>query len=598
MAEDAWRGRATRDEGEPAMTMPHLMNCAHCAEGWCLECVGHLHAEVQNAQQACALSGTQAHQRGQALDVPRTPEGEPLGSHLARLARKHDLSGDFKAAIRQAAELLSVPGAVLPGAQHGLPEGQEPKYTVNGRAIVNRASNEEIPHDEPVFILRARDVHAMYALRSYLLRLPAGSEHRRAVEARCMDFFNFKAAHLDRMKEPDSQRSCTEPGAADVSFESLLALYRPVAAVTPENGDWLSKAVCRVADAVADALSSTVAAHAPNATVVADEAAAHGALAETLQRFEVEVRDELSAIALTSSRVVTMPGGFKLTRQRDGRIKVQSPFGWCTLKDEAVDVDARILWSLANEVISATQAGSASALSLAPEAGRVAMNDAELKPCPWCHAPSPIALTSEMDGYHVGYVHCPGCGACGPEALPRSKPEDARADARQKWQGLDAIGAIASNERETARRTISSRLAALINLSRRVAAGTSPATVEGVAEALEWCYCQKMRLADAVHHCIEALLEASEEPRLRLSGIRMEDLALAPIKGFHSVEPLGPAHGQISYSVELFYKSMIQHVLGVLVCARTDWCSIELEAESRAAAAYRADREQAAAVSA
>lgn len=324
MAEDAWRRRQTRDERERAMTMPHLMNCAHSAEGWCLECVGHLHSEVQNAQQARASSGAQACQDGQALDVARTPEGEPLGSHLARLARKHDLSDDLKAAIRQAAELLSVPGVVLPGAQHGLSEEQEPKYTVNGRAIINRASSEEIPADEPVFILRARDVHAMYALRSYLLRLPAGSEHRRAVEARCMDFFNFKAAHLDRMKEPDTQGSSSRLGAADVSFDKLLALYQPVAAVTPENGDWLSNAVCRVADAVAEALSSTVAAHAPNATVVADEAAAHGVLAETLQRFEVEVRDAVSAIALTSSRAATLPGGFKLTRQRDGRIKVQS----------------------------------------------------------------------------------------------------------------------------------------------------------------------------------------------------------------------------------------------------------------------------------
>lgn len=29
------------------MTMPHLMNCAHSADGWCLDCVGHLHAEAE-----------------------------------------------------------------------------------------------------------------------------------------------------------------------------------------------------------------------------------------------------------------------------------------------------------------------------------------------------------------------------------------------------------------------------------------------------------------------------------------------------------------------------------------------------------------------
>ena len=29
------------------MTMPHLSNCEHQADGWCLECVGKLHAQVE-----------------------------------------------------------------------------------------------------------------------------------------------------------------------------------------------------------------------------------------------------------------------------------------------------------------------------------------------------------------------------------------------------------------------------------------------------------------------------------------------------------------------------------------------------------------------
>lgn len=28
------------------MTMPHLMNCAHLDDGWCLECVGVMHATL------------------------------------------------------------------------------------------------------------------------------------------------------------------------------------------------------------------------------------------------------------------------------------------------------------------------------------------------------------------------------------------------------------------------------------------------------------------------------------------------------------------------------------------------------------------------
>jgi hypothetical protein len=34
------------------MTMPHLMNCEHAAEGWCLDCVGRLHAQAEAATRA------------------------------------------------------------------------------------------------------------------------------------------------------------------------------------------------------------------------------------------------------------------------------------------------------------------------------------------------------------------------------------------------------------------------------------------------------------------------------------------------------------------------------------------------------------------
>lgn len=32
------------------MTMPHLQNCPHNPDGWCLKCVGQLHAELQQLQ--------------------------------------------------------------------------------------------------------------------------------------------------------------------------------------------------------------------------------------------------------------------------------------------------------------------------------------------------------------------------------------------------------------------------------------------------------------------------------------------------------------------------------------------------------------------
>ena len=43
------------------MTMPHLMNCGHSSDGWCLECVGRLQARsddlvasLKEMRDACA----------------------------------------------------------------------------------------------------------------------------------------------------------------------------------------------------------------------------------------------------------------------------------------------------------------------------------------------------------------------------------------------------------------------------------------------------------------------------------------------------------------------------------------------------------------
>lgn len=88
--------------------------------------------------------------------------------------------------------------------EYGMKTEQEPKYTTNadGR-IVNRASGEAIPDDEPVFIFRARDRHAAAALLAYL-QLCDDPDHLDAVQKRIGHFRLFAEQYPERMKEPDS----------------------------------------------------------------------------------------------------------------------------------------------------------------------------------------------------------------------------------------------------------------------------------------------------------------------------------------------------------------------------------------------------------
>jgi len=80
---------------------------------------------------------------------------------------------------------------------------QEPKYESCAGRIFNRASGQAIPDDEPVFIFRARDIHAREALEAYACVLDPG-QHRDAVVQRIADFARFSADHPERMKQPDT----------------------------------------------------------------------------------------------------------------------------------------------------------------------------------------------------------------------------------------------------------------------------------------------------------------------------------------------------------------------------------------------------------
>jgi hypothetical protein len=90
------------------------------------------------------------------------------------------------------------------GIVFGLLETQEPKYTTSTKTgrLTNRQTGKPIGDDEPVFILRAQDIHALHALRHYLV-FCAEPDHQEAVQKRIAAFEAFAAAHPRRMKEPD-----------------------------------------------------------------------------------------------------------------------------------------------------------------------------------------------------------------------------------------------------------------------------------------------------------------------------------------------------------------------------------------------------------
>lgn len=65
----------------------------------------------------------------------------------------------------------------------------------------NRVNGAAIPHDEPVIIFRARDIHALNTLWFYLSQIE-DDHHKQAVRERIAEFSAFRASEEARMKEP------------------------------------------------------------------------------------------------------------------------------------------------------------------------------------------------------------------------------------------------------------------------------------------------------------------------------------------------------------------------------------------------------------
>ena len=94
----------------------------------------------------------------------------------------------------------------------------DPKYDFKNQRIVNAASGELIPLDEPCMIFRARDVWAVYAIESYLDDIEVGigdddTSHVTAVKERVEAFRRFAREHPERMKGPDTDLGGGDGGA-------------------------------------------------------------------------------------------------------------------------------------------------------------------------------------------------------------------------------------------------------------------------------------------------------------------------------------------------------------------------------------------------
>ena len=81
---------------------------------------------------------------------------------------------------------------------------QDPKYGINEYGqICNLETGVPIPPDEPIFILRAKDILAEQTI-GYYRTMISESNHIDAIEHRCADFRRFRNNNPGKMRAPDT----------------------------------------------------------------------------------------------------------------------------------------------------------------------------------------------------------------------------------------------------------------------------------------------------------------------------------------------------------------------------------------------------------
>ncbi len=82
------------------------------------------------------------------------------------------------------------------------------KFSTDGTGLFNTVSGERIPDDEPLFILRARDHHALAAIHAYqgVCEPECNGLHLAGIQQVREKFCRFAAEHPERMKQPGATR--------------------------------------------------------------------------------------------------------------------------------------------------------------------------------------------------------------------------------------------------------------------------------------------------------------------------------------------------------------------------------------------------------
>lgn len=82
------------------------------------------------------------------------------------------------------------------------------KFSTDGTKIFNTVSGEEIPEDEPLFVLRGRDWYALVAIDAYQAAIDGECSdlHKAGAQQVREKFCRFQAEHPERMKQPGITR--------------------------------------------------------------------------------------------------------------------------------------------------------------------------------------------------------------------------------------------------------------------------------------------------------------------------------------------------------------------------------------------------------